>query len=147
MLLPWPFYLLTDSGCAYSTGQRHSERTELLVDLSASLLDVAKAARTLGNCIQMLPLAGKQTASTSASFWIQKKKLWVWCTSWWICWHISFHLGPNVLKAEPALYLPNMHKNTNKTHVCKPQISPSYALSASGNHPEPQWAHCLNSPS
>lgn len=87
-----------------------------------------------------------KTNSTSASFWIQQK-FWVWCTSWWICWHISFYLGPNVLKAEPALYLPNTHKSTNKTHVCKPQISASYALSVSGNHPAPQCVSSLNNSS
>lgn len=53
------FALLTDSRCAISSGQPHNECTGPLVRLSASLLDVAKAARTLGNCIQMLPLAGK----------------------------------------------------------------------------------------
>ena len=70
------FAFLTDPRCAKSVGQLHKECTGLLVRFSASLLDVAKAARTLGDCIQMLPLAGKQTKSTSASFWIQQK-FWV----------------------------------------------------------------------
>lgn len=61
------FALLTDSRCAISSGQLHTECMGPWVRLSASLLVVAKAARTLGDCIQMLPLAGQQTESTSAS--------------------------------------------------------------------------------
>lgn len=42
-----------------------------LVGFSASWLDVAKTARTPGDCIQTLLLARKQTEFTSVSLWIQ----------------------------------------------------------------------------
>lgn len=51
---------------------------------------------------------------------------WVYCVSWWFCWHtlfFFFYLGLKVTKAEFALCLPALPKNANKAHACSPQMS------------------------
>ena len=73
------FARLTDPRCAKSVGQLHNECTRLLVRLSASLLDVVKAARTPGDCIQMLPLVSlgaRQLVQMNVSIPPRKSVCW-----------------------------------------------------------------------